>query len=95
MNRRSRTPKWKLLRRNLKCCPLCGSLNVIEAGSCYQCSWHGSFEHDEVAVDRAFATLVEQSPELADMLIATASRTRGTQFRDLVKKLLIRIDIQV
>ncbi|HMS54289.1 MAG TPA: hypothetical protein PKA27_02720 [Fimbriimonadaceae bacterium] len=54
--------------KDLKVCPLCGSLNASRNKECHVCAWHGSFEKDPHLVEEALNSLVDQSPQLLQLV---------------------------
>lgn len=61
----------RLPLRKLKVCPLCGAVNSRQNRSCFVCDWHGDFVSDRDHVERSLARLLDECPELLDILRQT------------------------
>lgn len=89
-------PRMKVLKRNLKACPLCRNLNLRSTCECYVCGWHGAFDMQSQQIDRGISDLNERAPELLDVLCSAACPQRkGSKLSSLLRALFVRVDRRV
>lgn len=90
------SPRLRALRRKLKRCPLCGSLNVKTACECYQCGWYGRFELSPEVIQDGLDRLSDRSPQLVELLESAATpRRRPNRLLALLSALFRRVDQRV
>ncbi|MBN8689961.1 MAG: hypothetical protein J0L72_04110 [Armatimonadetes bacterium] len=83
----------KMMKRRLKACPLCGTLNVRSTCECFICGWYGKFENDPKLIQAQLELVMDASPELFEILKkAPVQTSKSTQFSRLFKSLLSPID---
>ena len=89
-------PRLKVLKRNLKACPLCRSLNLRSACDCYVCGWYGEFDLQSRQIDRGISELNDRAPELLDVLCSAACPQRkSNKLSLLLRALFVRVDRRV
>ena len=63
-----REGRRRLASDNLKRCPLCGAVNAKQSAECFVCAWQGEFETHPQAIEEGLDLLIEQCPELSELL---------------------------
>ena len=98
----STDPRWERLTRlataDLKVCPLCGGLNAFVNLECFVCRWRGDFVHDSDSIEYALVELMEQAPDLGDLMPYLAPEKLTWRHRIMVwvrKVFRRRVNLQV
>lgn len=96
MNRPSKTPyelridaNRRVAAENLKLCPLCGAVNAKLNGECFVCCWQGEFEHDADLIEAGVHELLDQCPELLDVMLEETMKPKLTLW-DRIAGFLVR-----
>lgn len=71
------TPRSRKILSDLKCCPLCGSVNSRRNKECVTCGWRGKFDATEESIRNGLLQLVEYCPELSGLLRQSGKRRRS------------------
>lgn len=82
---------------NLKRCPVCAAVNALRNSECFVCRWHGAFDHDPDSVAEALDLLLEECPELIDVMVTPIPerRTILSRMADRVRAMFCRrVDFQ-
>jgi hypothetical protein len=53
----------RLASTNLKCCPVCETLNSAANAECFVCRWHGRFISDAAAIEKGLRRLLRKCPD--------------------------------
>lgn len=56
------------LRKDAHVCPVCNTVTSRSVKECSVCGWIGKFSTDLPTVDAAMGTLIEQCPNLTELL---------------------------
>ncbi|MEQ1823355.1 MAG: hypothetical protein ABL949_12670 [Fimbriimonadaceae bacterium] len=54
----------RIAQKNLKCCPLCDTLNSTSNRECFVCGWHGKFESDPTLLESSLIRMLTDIPDL-------------------------------
>lgn len=87
-----REGRRRLASDNLKRCPLCGAVNAKQSAECFVCAWRGEFETHPQAIEEGLELLIEQCPELSELLTRrpTAFERLAESFKALTRRIFRR-----
>lgn len=61
-------PRLRFSHRHAHVCPVCSTVTSRQVSECRVCGWHGKFDITDPQVAAAMDSLVEQCPNLQDLL---------------------------
>lgn len=85
------------IAERLKVCPVCQTLNSLEALECFVCAWHGRFELESSIVESRLEELVARCPELSGVIDPPKGFFNRTKLLAgfLLSRLRRRIDLTI